>query len=183
MGAHGVYCSRDKWLKELGRQQSRVRVRQRESFLQPATRDITVFLLRGFSLVRKNRFVCVRVYAHPTKPQHVSTAGNASALLSSLALLPDFCLCVSFVFLLLMSVFWLLCTYLSFLPFFYSYFFLLAFTFFPSCPAMCPSFKDGGFGLFVKFFSPVPLPLGPYPLTLHLSIFDRLWTLKAKLQC
>lgn len=81
MGAHGVYRSREKGVKELGWQQRRGRVRQRrgESFLQPATRDITVFLLRGFSLVRKNSFVCVcvRVCVRPAKPQHVSTAGTA----------------------------------------------------------------------------------------------------------
>lgn len=45
----------------LRRKESRARVRQRrrESFLQPATGDITDFLLRGFSLIRKEQ-LCVR---------------------------------------------------------------------------------------------------------------------------
>lgn len=105
------YCSSHRGVKELGRQQkgARVRQRRRESFLQPATRDITVFLLRGFSLVRKNSFVCVCVclcecVCAQLSLNMLAPPGMPSALLSSSALLSDFCLCVS-VFLLLMSFF------------------------------------------------------------------------------
>lgn len=90
------------WVWDAAEQRGRVRHKHRESFLQPATRDITVFLLRGFSPVC---FVGLGVCAHETKPEHVSTSGNAfcSALLLCtapwlLSLCVCHCLCSSSVF-------------------------------------------------------------------------------------
>lgn len=61
MGALGPYQQRKRGLKSK-EGTARVRQRQTESFLRPATRDITDFLLRGFSLIRKNSCVCVCGY-------------------------------------------------------------------------------------------------------------------------
>lgn len=138
MRERGIYCSKEKRVKKLESQQRRERVRhrRRESFLQPATRDITVFLLRGFSLVKKKGFVCLSVCVSvcaKLSRNMLTPPGMPSALLSSSALLHDVCL------FLLMTFFF--CGFIelsiSFLPFFFCFFFTSSS--FPCFLSMCPS--------------------------------------------
>lgn len=146
-----------------------MRHRRRESFLQPATRDITVFLLRGFSLVRKKGFVCLSVCVSvcaKLSRNMLTPPGMPSALLSSSALLHDFCL------FLLMTFF---CGFIelpfSFLPFLFCcfFFFLLLLPFHVVFQCALLLLRSVGSCLFI-----VPMPLGLYPFPLNPSIFDRL---------
>lgn len=170
MRERGIYCSKEKRVKKLESQQRRERVRhrRRESFLQPATRDITVFLLRGFSLVRKKGFVCLSVCVSvcaKLSRNMLTPPGMPSALLSSSALLHDFCL------FLLMTFFF--CGFIelsiSFLPFFFCFFFLLLLPFHVFFQCALLLLRSVGSCLFI-----VPMPLGLYPSPLNPSIFDRL---------
>lgn len=109
MRERGIYCSKEKRVKKLESQQRRERVRhrRRESFLQPATRDITVFLLRGFSLVKKKGFVCLSVCVSvcaKLSRNMLTPPGMPSALLSSSALLHDFCLFLLMTFFFVVSL-------------------------------------------------------------------------------
>lgn len=169
MRERGSYCSKAKRVKKLESQQRRERVRhrRRESFLQPATRDITVFLLRGFSLVRKKGFVCLSVCVSvcaKLSRNMLTPPGMPSALLSSSALLHDFCLFLLMTFFFVVSLNFPFPSSPSSSAF---YLLLLPFHVVFQCALLL--LRSVGSCLFI-----VPMPLGLYPFPLNPSIFDRL---------
>lgn len=169
MRERGIYCSKAKRVKKLESQQRRERVRhrRRESFLQPATRDITVFLLRGFSLVRKKGFVCLSVCVSvcaKLSRNMLTPPGMPSALLSSSALLHDFCLFLLMTFFFVVSLNFPFPSSPSSSAF---YLLLLPFHVVFQCALLL--LRSVGSCLFI-----VPMPLGLYPFPLNPSIFDRL---------